>query len=170
MDAGTAGMGGSLALRPQLLVAGRGAHDGGAGFHVHAIAAGVVGMPVRVEEEADRFIGGLVNEPDDFPRRAGKVGVDYQHVVFEDDPGAIGRLLEDVVALPEEDARREFAHGGFLAARGHEYRAVKMATNARRLRAGQSGLRHGSEGEPDRQINAAIIRLGVEAAARSTTE
>ena len=81
---------------------------------------GMVAVPVRVEQESDRFIRGLVNEPDDFPRRAGKIGVDHQHVVVEDDPGAIGRLLALVVALPEEDARRQFAHGGFLAARGHK--------------------------------------------------
>src|SRR5690349_10669867 len=80
-------------------------------------------MPMRVEEEADWLIRGLVNEPDDFPRRPREVGINHQHVVFENNPGAIGRLLEP--SLPEVDAWRQFADGGFLAACSHKYECGK---------------------------------------------
>ena len=62
------------------------------------VAVGVVAVMVRVEDIADRFIGGLLDGGDDVARLLGEVGVDDDDVILEDDPDVIAAAEGDVLA------------------------------------------------------------------------
>src|SRR5262249_36967918 len=114
-----------LPLGAQLFGARVGADDGGARLSVYAVGAGMVQMPVRVEEEADGLARALSNQRKDLFCAVRIIGVDDQNVVLEHDPGAVRRHFSNVVALPEEYAWSEFPKSGAFASSGGEDESKK---------------------------------------------
>lgn len=60
-------------------------------------------MIVGVENIADRLIGAGLDLLQNFARAPWEVGIDDQHMVLENHPGAIGRFAKIRVTLPHVD-------------------------------------------------------------------
>ena len=89
--------------------------DAGPRLGEDGVAVGVVAVVVRVEDVADRLVGGLLDGRDDVAGLLGEVGVEDDDVILEDDPDVIAAAEEDRFVggadggVAEEDAGRDFA-------------------------------------------------------------
>src|SRR5262249_52526995 len=104
------------AFSTKFLRAGLRADDRGARIGKERIPKGVVAMIVRVEDEPDRLTGRRLDPGKDLSRAPGKVSVNHEDVIFEDNPGAVRRLTLFAIALPEVHAGRKLLHAICLRA------------------------------------------------------
>ncbi len=72
-------------------------HDARPGIGEHRVAIGMIAVMVRIEDVADRLVGGLLDGRDDVARLLGEVGVEDDDVILENDP--------DVIAAAEDNRR-----------------------------------------------------------------
>ena len=78
-------------------------HGHGAVLDPDLIAVGVIAVVVRVEGEADRFVGKRFDLRDDFLSAGREVRVDHKDVVFKYYPSVVA-MADQQIALMEKDA------------------------------------------------------------------
>src|SRR5438876_1233079 len=101
------------------------AQDRSAGVHPDAVPKSVIAVIVRVEDVADGLAGSLANVSQNGAGAPGKIGVDHQHVVAEDDPARVG----DDVLRP--------VRGAIVHVRSELLREIGLAVGVAQERTGQ---------------------------------
>src|SRR5262245_35597524 len=85
-----------------------GVGDGrGALVHPDLIAVRMIAVMMRVEGEPDRLWVDLLDLGNDLMSARGKIRVDDQHVILENDPAIVAMAMAGDIALVEVDIRRE---------------------------------------------------------------
>ncbi len=88
--------------------------DVGAGLREDRVAISVVAVVMRVDDVADRFIGGLLDGRDDVAGFLGEVGVEDDDIILEDNPDIVAAAEDDrLVGGADRGVAEEHAGGDF---------------------------------------------------------